>query len=107
MPLEFETAPPIKSAAPDQPRLAEWLTRQSVGTKDRMAFTEQLALLLETGMALHTALKALQAQSQNPAMRKIIQALATDVESGQRFSQALARHPELFSTTYVHLVAAS
>lgn len=107
MPLEFETAPPIKSTAPEQPRLAELLTRQSVGTQDRMAFTEQLALLLATGMALHTALKALQAQSQNPAMRKIIQALSTDVESGQRFSQALARHPELFSTTYVHLVAAS
>jgi len=107
MPLEFETAPPIQDAAPVEPRAGGLLTRRKVGTQDRMSFTEQLALLLETGMPLHAALNALRAQSENPAMRKIIGALAADVESGQRFSQALTRHPELFSTTYVHLVAAS
>lgn len=33
--------------------------------RDRMFFTEQLALLLETGVTLHASLKALKEQSDN------------------------------------------
>ena len=72
-----------------------------------MAFTEQLALLLETGMPLHGALEALKQQADNPAMRSLIDDLMAEVTAGQRFSYALSKHPEVFSTTYVNLIAAS
>jgi type II secretory pathway component PulF len=106
MPLEFQTAPAVETAAVPAPKRPALFSRETVGTKDRMAFTEQLSLLLETGMPLHGALQAL-AQQATPAMRSIIEALKEDVEGGHRFSEALGKHPELFSTTYVNLVGAS
>ncbi|MGB5715916.1 MAG: type II secretion system F family protein [Gammaproteobacteria bacterium] len=76
-------------------------------TRDRIFFTEQLSLLLETGTPLHAALQALEKHIDNPAMGKVIHSLIEDVTSGKSFSFALAKHPELFSGTYVTLVGAA
>lgn len=81
--------------------------KDSVSIVDRMFFTEQLALLLETGNSLAPALSILLKQVKNPKMRMIIQALIDDVTSGQTFAQALSKHNELFSITYVSLVDAA
>jgi len=75
--------------------------------KDRMFFTEQLSLLLETGTALHAALQALKKQVENPAMVTVIDGLLEKVTEGKPFSQALAQYPDLFPGTYVNLVAAA
>jgi len=76
-------------------------------SRDRIFFTEQLSLLLETGTPLHAALQALEKHIDNPAMGKVINSLIEDVTSGKSFSYALAKHPELFSGTYVSLVGAA
>lgn len=81
--------------------------RQKVSPNDRRFFTEQLALMLETGANLHQALQLLAEQNQNAAMAKIIESLLEDVAGGHSFSASLAKHPEVFSTTYINLVAAS
>ena len=78
-----------------------------VTDRDRKFFTEQMALLLETGTPLQQSLRALRKQLTNPAMIELVEQLADDIAQGQQFSAALARHPEVFSTTYVSLVAAS
>lgn len=111
MPIELQASPAAtpavtaesKARAPRRPAFGA----AAPGARDRMAFTEQLALLLETGMPLHQALQALGQQAGNPGMRAIITDLIAEVESGQRFASALAKHPELFSSTYVNLVSAS
>ena len=77
------------------------------GTQDRIFFTEQLSLLLETGTPLHAALQALEKHIENPGMASVINSLLDDVSSGKSFSFALAKHPELFSGTYVSLVGAA
>ncbi len=73
---------------------------------DRMFFTEQLALLLETGSNLHASLRALKNEAQNPALNAIVDALLVDISEGRSFSEALSRHPRFFSHVYVNLVAA-
>ena len=109
MALELESpvqAAPAKAAA--APRTAARpFSRNTVAGRDRMFFTEQLALLLETGTSLYGALEALRKQTANPALAKVIDKLAADVSEGKSFSQALAQHPEIFSGSYVNLVAAS
>jgi type II secretory pathway component PulF len=82
-------------------------TRSRLGDRDRMFFTEQLALLLETGANLFDALKTLKKQSANPAMSNVLDTLMADIAEGRPFSQALAKHPKLFSSSYVSLIAAS
>ena len=83
------------------------LFRAKVSASDRRFFTEQLSLMLETGANLHQALVLLQQQKQLPAMASVIDELVDGVAGGRSFSAALAEHPEVFSTTYVNLVAAS
>lgn len=78
-----------------------------VSFKDRMFFTEQLSLLLETGVSLHAALSGLSQQTDNPALRKMIESMMTDISEGRSFSSALSKHPKVFDSTYVNLIAAS
>lgn len=77
------------------------------GSNDRMFFTEQLALLLETGESLHGALTTIASQTENPAMQAIVKTLAQDISEGLSFAGALRQHEQVFSSTYVNLVAAS
>jgi len=94
---------------------SSWATRLTeivnssakIGDKERMFFTEQLALLLETGASLHAGLQALKLQSDHPAMVRLIDAMMADISEGKSFSFALSRHPDVFSSTYVNLISAS
>jgi type II secretory pathway component PulF len=83
------------------------MSRRSLTDRDRMLFTEQLGLLLETGANLYGALQTLKNQSANPAMSAVIESLMVDISEGRPFSQALTKHPKLFSANYVNLIAAS
>jgi type II secretory pathway component PulF len=88
-------------------RRLQLLGEKRPGVTERLFFTEQLSLLLETGTPLHTALLALRKQVDNPGMGKIIDSLIEDVTSGKSFSHALSKHPELFPSTYISLVSAA
>ena len=101
--IEKQDATPTAKTAPTRFSLF----RAKVSAGDRRFFTEQLSLMLETGANLHQALVLLQQQRQLPAMASVIDELVESVAGGRSFSAALADHPEVFSTTYVNLVAAS
>jgi type II secretory pathway component PulF len=107
MPIKIQA--PVREAPPAAARLFASLRRgsQRVTERERMYFTEQLSLMLETGLALHAALTSLRRQSGSPALQQLLAELAQEVAGGRPFSQALARHPQVFSRTYVSLVAAS
>ena len=108
MPIELQAATETLATKTAQPLFSRRFEfKRKVSAKDRQFFTEQLALLLETGTALHTALQMLEQQVDNPAMAEVISRIVEDISTGQTFSGALAHHPEVFSTTYVNLVAAS
>jgi type II secretory pathway component PulF len=110
MALELQTRPqaPAKKASTRSLKLdMPSLTRRTLSDRDRMFFTEQLALLLETGANLYNALQTLSKQCANPAMGEVIDGLMSDISEGQPFSHALSKHPKLFSSNYVNLVAAS
>jgi type II secretory pathway component PulF len=78
-----------------------------IGTADRVLFTERLTLLLETGVPLHDALRALHEQAGKPRLKTIIGEVADAIVGGQRFSEALNKHPDLFPPTYINLIGAS
>ena len=105
MPIEFDTPAP---AAPS-PLATAWrrLNTPRLGPRERMMFTERLSLLLETGVPLHAALQSLREQGGGPGLAGTIAAMSDDIVGGARFSEALARHPDLFPSTYINLIAAS
>jgi type II secretory pathway component PulF len=113
--LDQLTAAPAAGSAATAPanaaagaRKPAWLTTEArIGSADRMLFTERLTLLLETGVALHDALQSLHAQAGKPRLKAILAEVADDIVGGERFSEALAKHPDLFPPTYINLIGAS
>jgi type IV pilus assembly protein PilC len=69
--------------------------------------TSQLAIMVETGVTLSTALEGIVREEQNYSLKRVLSELKSEVESGGDFSAALARHPRQFDKTYVALVKAS
>ncbi|WP_165390894.1 type II secretion system F family protein [Pseudoduganella lutea] len=103
MPIELD--PPVSTGQP-RATLRITLGERAPGVRERVLFTERLALLLETGVPLHAALQSLLQQTDHPQLRLMIGTISDDILAGERFSAALAKHP-LFPVTYVNLVAAS
>lgn len=109
MPIELQelAAEPVTTTEATPIFKRQLFFGSKVSSNDRRFFTEQLALMLETGSNLYQALSMLHEQSQQPAMAKVIGELKEAVAGGRSFAGALADHPEAFSTTYINLVAAS
>jgi type IV pilus assembly protein PilC len=78
-----------------------------VSKNELIYVTNQLAIMVDTGINLATALSGIVQQETNPTLKKILRELKTAVENGEDFSAALARYPKLFDKTYVSLVKAS
>ena len=78
-----------------------------ISKTDLIYVTSQLAIMVDTGITLSTALAGIVDQEPNPTLRHVLKDLKEDVEGGQDFSAALARHPKHFDKTYVSLVKAS
>jgi len=106
MALEIDNE--AKTSASNGLKLNKFLSgRGKVSASERMFFIEQLAMMLETGSNLHSSLTILQQQSENPELRRIIGMLSDDISEGKTFASALAKHPQVFSNTYVSLIEAS
>lgn len=75
-----------------------------VKRKDVIYVTNQLTIMVETGITLSTALEGILSQEANPTLRRILHDLKRAVESGDDFSSSLAKYPKLFDKTYVSMV---
>ena len=78
-----------------------------VRVKEKAIFTHQLATLLRAGMQLTTALKTLSKQTENKHLASVIKQLHTDIERSSSLSEAMAKHPKVFSKVYTAIVEAA
>ena len=77
-----------------------------VGLGDLVIFTRQLATMVDAGLAMVQSLQGLAEQTTHKVMRDVIKDVCTRVEGGDSFSEALQKHPKVFSRLYVCMVAA-
>lgn len=75
-----------------------------VGHDDLVLFNVQLARMVQVGIPLVAALNTLAQQTGNPRLQRAIGEIAKDVEAGSSFSEALTRHPAMFSPLFVSMV---
>lgn len=75
--------------------------------KDVQSFTSQLAVMIRAGISIRAAIEGIAEQTENPKFKAILQQMKKDVESGKQFSEALMRHPKVFSPLYINMVKAS
>jgi type IV pilus assembly protein PilC len=82
------------------------IMQQKVKSRDLVVFTRQFATLIDAGVPLVQCLDILQQQEANKTLKRIVNQIKADVESGKTFSEALKKHPNVFDNLYVNLVAA-
>jgi type IV pilus assembly protein PilC len=68
--------------------------------------TRQLSTMVSSGMTILRALHVLETQSDNKLLKDTLAAVRGDVEAGLLLSDALERHPKIFSPLYVAMVRA-
>jgi len=86
-------------------RLSDFFER--VRATDLMIFTRQFATLLASQVPLGDSLRNLYAQADKVTLKEVIAEISGDVESGFSLSQALGRHPGVFSEFYINMVKAA
>lgn len=77
-----------------------------VKSKDLVIFTRQLATLVNAGVPLVRSLSTLQIQTTSKELKKQLEVIVRRVEGGMALGDALAEHPNTFSTIYVNMVRA-
>jgi type IV pilus assembly protein PilC len=73
---------------------------------DLVVFSRQLATMINAGLPIVRALYVLSEQTENPKLKDVIVAVCKDVEAGSSLSEALEKHPEVFSRLHVEMVRA-
>jgi len=77
-----------------------------ISTRDIVIFTRQFATMINSGLPLVQSLDILGEQTENGALRKVIQDVLYDVESGHTLADAMGKHPRVFTDLFVNMVAA-
>lgn len=70
---------------------------------DLVTFTNQLSIMVNSGLPLTESLVILRNQSK-PGIERIVTELLNDVEGGESLSKAMEKHDRFFTKTYVALV---
>lgn len=77
-----------------------------VGADDIVMLTRNFGVMIEAGVPIVECLQVLADQTGNRVVRKALQTLRLDVSNGMTLTAAMARHPRLFDTLFVRMVAA-
>lgn len=77
-----------------------------ITTRDIVIFTRQFATMINSGLPLVQSLDILAEQTENQSLRKVIQDVLYDVESGNTLADAMGKHPKVFTELFVNMVAA-
>jgi len=79
---------------------------KGVSGKDILAFTQDLSTLLESGLPVDRALSILIEAAEKEKVKEVVGDILKTVQGGGYLSDAMAKHPKVFSTFYVNMVKA-
>jgi type IV pilus assembly protein PilC len=79
---------------------------KKIKPKSIQIFSRQFATMIEAGLSVVGALTILEEQTDDKYLAAIVKELRADVEGGLLLSQAMSRHPKVFSRLYVAMVEA-
>jgi type IV pilus assembly protein PilC len=79
---------------------------KKVKAKSLQIFSRQFATMIEAGLSVVTALVILEQQTDDAALKLVIEDVREQVESGALLSEAMGTHPVVFNRLYVSMVEA-
>lgn len=96
--VDLTPAPPKKTMADYFPSLYR------ISQGDIILFTRQLATFVGAGVPMSRALGVIAEETGSPLFKRVILAVLADLERGENLSDALVKHPKVFSPLYIDLV---
>ncbi len=82
-------------------------TRERYRPDDLIFFTNQLAVMVETGVSLSEALEACTHEGNSPRFARALAGVIEGVQAGKELSSAMSDYPTVFPNLYVSLIRAS
>ena len=79
---------------------------KKIAEEEMIVFYVQLANMISAGVSLLTSLNTIYVQMENQQLKKVIGHLVKDIESGENFSQALAKHSLVFPPLFISMIKA-
>jgi len=73
---------------------------------EMVAFSIQLANMIGAGLTLPNSIQILVEQTSNIRLRNALKVILNDIKGGTTFSEALRKHPRIFSNLFVNMVHA-
>ncbi|HME46396.1 MAG TPA: type II secretion system F family protein [Syntrophorhabdales bacterium] len=95
---------PLKLAAPKEEGAGRLWRKSAKG--GLLTFTTEMSALLSAGLPLDRSLNILSDISESREMKSVIQSILKSIREGSAFSDALQRHPKIFSKLYVSMIRA-
>jgi type II secretory pathway component PulF len=98
-----------KEALAPQARLSSgglFAQSKKVKTESLVIFSRQFATIIKAAVPILEGLNALAEQCEDPALKDALHQVVRDVEGGASLSQAMSKHPGVFSDLYVNTVIA-
>ena len=77
-----------------------------VKANEILIFCKQFATMMRAGLPVLNTLEMLEGQTKRPPMKKIIQTIKKDLESGNSLAKCFEKHPKIFNTVVVNLIKA-
>ena len=77
---------------------------KKIKPKSLQIFSRQFATMIEAGLSVVAALVILEDQTEDKYLSAVIRELRADVEGGLLLSQAMDRHPKVFTRLFVSMV---
>jgi type IV pilus assembly protein PilC len=86
--------------------LTVYRVRHRVPLKTLVFFTRQLSTMFSAGLTIEKSIQNLLAEERSYRFKRILAQVSTDLKKGYALSEAMAKHPGVFSNLYVALVHA-
>lgn len=78
--------------------------QEKVRTEDLIMLTRQLYTITKAGIPLIRGLRGLAASMAHPKLRRVLESLAAELETGVQLSTAMLQHRDVFDNLYINMV---
>ena len=80
--------------------------KKRVSDRDIAMFTRQFSVMIDSGLPLVQCIRILGMQQEKAGFQHVLLTIQKDVESGQSLADAMSKHPKVFDSLYVNMIAA-
>ena len=100
VPLEIEETSQTQPGSEKKSRIAE----KKADPLDAMVFSQQMGILLKSGVPITRALAGIVESAANEQFKKAVAGILANLEAGKPLSICLSKHPGYFSDYYISMI---